>query len=257
MNHSLFNKVLDIVKTHTPVLLSGPAGTGKTTIALNIAKTLNLDFYMIGFTKQTTVSNILGFLSINGVYLPSQFRQAFEHGGLVLLDEIDAGDPNTLLALNTIENGFISFPDKIVHKHPNFYLIATSNPQTDHAIYTGRSKLDFSTVDRFLLLEIPFDINLEISIIGENTHKEVAIIRETLEAYNITKPFTMRDAIRYNRLLIVNPLATLSDFISDKGIVEEIYIRLLESQPKEKIDFTTIDSLNKLDEVLTDLKAKY
>jgi len=87
-----------------------------------VAEELKYKFFSVSMTRQTTLSSLIGFKNINGDYVRTQLRDAVEFGGLLLLDEIDAGDPNVLLCLNTLENGFMSFPDLIVQKHPDFRL---------------------------------------------------------------------------------------------------------------------------------------
>lgn len=183
-----------------PVLLSGPAGSGKSTIAMQVAEDLDLAFSSISCTKQMSVNALLGFISINGVYIPTQFRDAFENGKVFLLDEIDAADPNVLLCLNTIENGFIAFPDGIVKMHPDFRLIATSNPADAHATYTGRSKLDFSTIDRYFHITLDRDPELELSLTSPEIVAHADIARSILSSHGVTSTVTMRDAIRMHQL---------------------------------------------------------
>lgn len=152
-------------------------------------------------TKQTSVNAIIGFISINGEYIPSQFRQAIDNGHLFLLDELDAADPNVLLILNTLENGYIAFPDGVREVHPDFRLIATSNPQGSHQIYTGRSKLDFSTLDRYFTVELPRDPELELSLTSSDTMTAVDFSRTLLKDHGSSIQITMRDSLRIHHLL--------------------------------------------------------
>lgn len=167
---------------------------------MQIAEELKLQFGAISCTKQMSVTNLLGFTSINGVYIPTQFRNIFENGGIWLLDELDSSDPNVLLTLNTIENGFISFPDKIVHAHPDFRLCATANPFDSHSTYTGRSKLDFSTLDRYFVIELERDDALEISLTSPELFSQVSIARSIMQKNGVSRSITMRDSIRMHRL---------------------------------------------------------
>ena len=183
-----------------PVLLVGQAGSGKSTLLMQIAQDLSLPFHSISCTKQMSVSALLGFISINGAYIPTQLRHAYENGGLFLLDELDASDANVLLTLNTIENGFISFPDKIVHAHPDFRLCATANPFNDHSTYTGRSKLDFSTIDRYFVIELERDDALEVSLTSQELFDKVSIARTLMTQNGISQSITMRDSIRMHKL---------------------------------------------------------
>jgi DNA polymerase III delta prime subunit len=200
MHHNKYSYVKKVVESGMPVLLSGPAGSGKSTMAMQIAEDIGIEFSSVSCTKQMSVNALLGFISINGVYIPTQFRDAFENGKVFLLDEVDAADPNVLLCLNTIENGFISFPDGIVKKHPNFRLIATANPADAHSTYTGRSKLDFSTIDRYFHITLDRDPELELSLTSSSIVEHANLARDILNAHGVTSTVTMRDAIRMHKL---------------------------------------------------------
>jgi len=200
MHHSKYSYVKKVVESGMPVLLMGPAGSGKSTMAMQIAEDLSLPFSSVSCTKQMSVNALLGFISINGVYIPTQFRDAFENGKVFLLDEMDAADANVLLCLNTIENGFISFPDGIIQKHQNFRLIATANPSDAHSTYTGRSKLDFSTIDRYFHITLDRDPALELSLTSPSIVEHANIARDILKSHGVTSTITMRDAIRMHQL---------------------------------------------------------
>ena len=197
MYHFKHEEVKPLVEVNMPVLLTGEKGSGKTTLAKDVSKILNLDFYSMSMTRQTTLSHLLGFMNVNGVYIPSQIRLAAENGGIVLLDEIDASDANVLLCLNTIENGYLSFPDKVVELHPNFRLMATANPQDNHKDYNGRSKLDAATLDRFDTIDIELDDELEKSLVDFVTYSNIKLIRQCLKDVNSATYVSMRDSIRF------------------------------------------------------------
>jgi MoxR-like ATPase len=234
MHHLKYDEGLELVKANIPVLFTGEAGSGKTTLAKQIADALSLEFFSISMTRQTTLSHLLGFMSVNGEYIPSALRRCFEKGGMMLLDELDAGDPNVLLSLNTIENGYISFPDALVECHPDFRLAATANPQDQHNIYTGRSKLDAATLDRFDIVDIDRDDKLEKSLVSEDTHTRMQLLRKIMKKNNCAKGVSMRDCIRYQKRVdlklinsnFVNRLAQKND------LVYEAYMDELQRLPK-------------------------
>ena len=127
LHHEKYEEVKTILDANLSPLLIGEKGSGKTTIIIQAAEELKLKFYCISMTRQTTLSSLIGFKNIDGKYIPTLLREAIDGGGVLLLDEINAGDPNVLLCLNTIENGFMSFPDKRVEVHSDFRLCATAN----------------------------------------------------------------------------------------------------------------------------------
>ena len=247
MQHNKYNEIYTLIDNNINVLLTGEAGAGKTTIIRNIATALNLKFYSIAMTKQTTLNTLLGFISINGEYIPSQLRQAVEHGGLMLLDEIDAGDPNTLLCLNTLENGYLAFPDGVIKTHSNFRLCATANPQDQHNMYTGRSKLDAATLDRFDKVEIQRDSNLEIALTCEDTYQEVSIMRQIMKDNSITRTISMRDSIRlFKRKAIGLDIDYSRTLIGDTHLYDKYLTKIESMKPvviKKQSECITVDEL--------------
>ena len=197
MLHHKFDEVLTLVQASIPVLLTGSKGTGKTTLAMQVAEHLKYTFFSMSMTRQTTLSHLLGFINVNGKYIPSQLYKAVTEGGVFLLDEIDAGDANVLLCLNTIENGYVAFPEGIVNLHKNFRLLASSNPKNAHDSYVGRNKLDAATLDRFDIIDINRDDDLEKSLVDEDVYGHISTLRKILKESNSSIDVSMRDAMRY------------------------------------------------------------
>lgn len=231
--HSKFDEVLVLVEAGVPVLLTGEKGSGKTTLVMQIAENLKLRFFSLPMTRQTTLSHLLGFMSVNGTYVPSLLKDAFENGGLFLLDEIDAGDPNVLLCLNTIENGYISFPSGIIKVHDDFRLLATANPQNQHEFYTGRSKLDAATLDRFDTIEVGRDESLEKSLVDFDTTLHMTLVREVLAESNSSIVISMRDSMRYQKRKELGLLdGFLYKLIDKSDLVFQMYEKRLSTMPK-------------------------
>ena len=214
--HSKFDEVALLVEARQPVLLTGERGCGKTTLIQQVAEKLGLPFYCQNMTRQTTLSMLVGFRNVHGDYVRSQLREAVEYGGILLLDEIDAADANVLLALNTIENGFVSFPDGIINVHKDFVLVATANTQSTE--YTGRSKLDAATLDRFDTIELHRDDNLERSLVPIAVYATIQKIRQAKAEYGLTKEVTMRDSLR----LAVRTKLGLADSFIDTLLEHEV-----------------------------------
>jgi len=169
VQHNQFQNLLTIVSTGQAVLLVGPAGTGKTHGAEKVAESLGLSFHSISVGSQTSKSDLQGYMTATGQYVRTQFREAYEHGGLFLLDEADAGNSNVLILLNAaLSNGYMAFPDGMIKAHPNFHMVATANTYGNGASrqYVGRNQLDAATLDRFTVLNWDIDDKIEASLAG-------------------------------------------------------------------------------------------
>lgn len=149
------------------VWIYGPAGTGKSTAGEKTAEALNLPFYSNGKLKDDF--QVLGYKDASGVYHTTQFREAFEKGGIYLADEIDGSLPDALLAFNgALANGHCAFPDKLVKRHKDFIFLGAANTTGKGGTieYVARYKQDAAFADRFVMLDWPLDIALEDSLVA-------------------------------------------------------------------------------------------
>jgi cobaltochelatase CobS len=166
--HKQFRTLLKAASARTAdghrlnVWLAGGAGSGKTTAARNVAKSLGLPFYFNGAIDNEY--KLLGFTDAQGRLVSRPFRQAYEHGGVYLFDEVDASLPAALLAFNAaLANGQVDFPDRIVERHRDCVIIAAGNTYGHGATsdYVGRFKQDAAFMDRFAFLNWETDEELE------------------------------------------------------------------------------------------------
>lgn len=165
--HHSFEDLLLFCANRINVQLVGAAGSGKTHAASEVAKALGLNYYAISVGAMTTKTDFQGYMNARGEYVLTQFRQAFEHGGIFLLDEMDAGNANVITTINmALSNGQASYPDGMIDKHDDFVLIAAANTYGLGAdrMYVGRNQLDAASIDRFAVLDWDYDESIEIKI---------------------------------------------------------------------------------------------
>jgi MoxR-like ATPase len=167
--HAIFETALRMVAAGLKVALVGPAGSGKTTIAANVAEALGVKFLYTGAVDSPY--KLTGFVDAQGRYVRTAFREAYEHGGLFLWDEVDASDPGALMAFNAaLENGTADFPDGNISRHESFKVMAAANTYGTGASreYVGRNQLDAATLDRFSILTVDYDETLERLLAGND-----------------------------------------------------------------------------------------
>ena len=164
-----FENILHLVAAHENVYLYGPAGSGKNTIAEQIAEALGVEFYY----QNTLVTkfDVSGYKNAQGEFEETPFYKAWKNGGLFFADELDNSTAEAIIALNAaLANGYYTFPNsgEKVAKHPDFYCIAAGNTNGQGATeeYCGRYQMDESSRDRFAFIEIGYNAKIEESICG-------------------------------------------------------------------------------------------
>lgn len=170
--HFQFKILLELIKARVNALLVGPAGSGKTTAAEHVADRLGKKYFSISVGQQTTKTEFFGYMDATGKYVRTLFREAYENGGVFLIDEMDAGNANVLTAMNqALANEQCAFPDGMVRKHVDFTIVASANTYGTGANreYVGRTQLDAATLDRFAVVEWNYDEKIENKFTANKT----------------------------------------------------------------------------------------
>lgn len=179
------------------VLLEDVPGTGKTTLAKAIARSLGCEFKRIQFTPDLLPSDVTGISIFNQQSREFEFRPGPIVAQIVLADEINRATPKTQSALlEAMEERQITV-DGITHMLPKpFIVLATQNPIE----YEGTFPLPEAQLDRFLL---------RINLGYPERHDELTILR---------------------RQRIQHPIDTITQVASDTTLLElqeqikEIYL---------------------------------
>lgn len=159
--HEVFKDVCDLLVDREEVFLWGPTGCGKSHLAKQAAELLGLRFAFISCTAGMSEGQITGRLlpvGKNGMfeYVSSEFVDCYENGGVFLLDEVDAADPNVMLVINAaLANGHLALPNRpkkpVAMRHKDFVCVGAANTVGTGAdrMYSGRNKLDTAFMERF------------------------------------------------------------------------------------------------------------
>lgn len=160
--HEKFQQILTQVQLDEPIMLIGPAGSGKNVAVSQVADALSMHMYYTN--NASNEFKLTGFIDASGTYRETEFYKAFKEGGLFFLDEIDNSDPSSLIVINSaLANGYMAFPHETIERHPNFRIIAAANTWGKGADlqYVGRTALDAATLDRFDNIFFDYDRKLE------------------------------------------------------------------------------------------------
>lgn len=207
--HPLFETVMFHINCGDNVMLVGPKGCGKTYLAEQVAKALKVDYGMLSLSGGVTESKLFGRVTPNittgkSEYHPGPFAEQFEGGGLFLLDEVDAADPNVLLSINSaLANGVLALDrpkNPLARRHKDFVCMAAANTWGNGADrqYVGRNQQDSAFTERFVQIEMDYDAGLERSLcpgateLVDRMHK----YRERLVAARLERTISTRFIVR-------------------------------------------------------------
>lgn len=166
--HANFGQLVTYMGLRLNCYLRGGAGSGKTTACEKAAEALGLPFYCQSMGPQTSQSQLLGYMDATGRFVEGFLFKGFTEGGVICLDEIDNANASVLTVLNSaMANGYCSFPCGMAQKHPDCIFVVSGNTfgTGADALYVGRQQLDAATLNRFVIIEWPYDEAFERDLV--------------------------------------------------------------------------------------------
>jgi nitric oxide reductase NorQ protein len=203
------------LKAGLAVHLTGPAGVGKTTLALKIARDFSESHYLIQgdetFTRNELVGGLYGYYQkvvednfissvskverrITPIWVDNPVAMACQEGGILVYDEFTRARPETNnVLLGILSEKVLLITDKsgklaLVDVHPGFGLILTSNPRE----YVGIHKAQDALMDRLVTIRLDnLDEESEIQITAKHNNLSRSqawkIVRFTREVHALEK----------------------------------------------------------------------
>jgi len=183
------------------VLLEDVPGTGKTTLAKTIARSIGCSFKRIQFTPDLLPSDVTGISIFNQQTREFEFRPGPVIAQIVLSDEINRATPKTQSALlEAMEERQITVDGTTYMLPKPFIVLATQNPIE----YEGTFPLPEAQLDRFLL---------RVHLGYPNKMEEINILRQQRQSHPL-------DSIE--QVMAVDQLLELQEQIKDIYVDELI-----------------------------------
>ena len=130
------------------LLIEDVPGVGKTTLAVALAKSLDLSFGRIQFTPDTLPGDVTGYSTIDMRTGALQFHEGPVMHNIVLADEINRTSPKTQASLlEVMAERQVTVEGKTIPLPRPFMVIATENPIE----FAGTYHLPEAQLDRFLM----------------------------------------------------------------------------------------------------------
>lgn len=142
------NKIIIAVLCNGHILLEDLPGTGKTTVAKALAKSLDCEFKRIQFTPDLLPTDLMGINFFNQKQGDFVFREGPIFTNILLADEINRATPRTQSSLlECMEEAQVSIDGTTYILHKPFVVIATQNPIETQ----GTFPLPEAQLDRFFM----------------------------------------------------------------------------------------------------------
>lgn len=155
-----FKRVDTIIKSghFFPSFITGPTGNGKSTMVEQACAKNKRGYIRINLNAQSDEDQLIGTKTLvdgNIEIVEGPVLIAMRQGAILLLDEIDAAEPNNIMCLQSILEGkpyYFKLKNEIITPTPGFNIFATGNTKgrgSDDGKYIGTKMLNEAFLERF------------------------------------------------------------------------------------------------------------
>lgn len=188
------------------ILLEGPPGIAKTTMAKTVASSLDLTFRRIQFTPDLLPADIIGVRIFNQVDGRFVTKKGPIFANIVLADEINRASPKTQSALlEAMQERQVTIEGETYKLPEPFLVIATENPVEVEGTYP----LPSAQLDRFMIKSI-------INYPSKEDYVSIMTMYGGYTTYTVEKVISREDILKAQRVIDKVTLSRdLLEYIAD------------------------------------------
>lgn len=254
----LTERSLAYIRAGFPVHFRGPAGSGKTTLALHVASQLGRPLMLMtgddefntsdlvgkerGFRRRKVVDNFVHSVlkteeNMTQQWVSNRLTVACQEGFTLVYDEFTRSRPeaNNVL-LSVLEERLLvlpSTPNKngYVRVHPDFRSLFTSNPED----YVGVHKSQDALLDRMITIDLEyFDRETEVAITASRSHLPYAYagrIVDLVRGFRASGQYEIKPTVR--KCLMIGKVMSIRQALpsSDDPVFRQICLDVLGTEP--------------------------
>ena len=158
--------IINRLKLSRPIMLTGPAGCGKSELPQFLGKLMKTEVVRINFNVGTTEQHLIGKFVVKDnhtKFIYGLVPLAMKNGWFLVLDEIDYAQPEHLSALQAMLEGaplvITQNENEKIYPHDNFRVFATGNTKgrgDESQSYVGTNFLNMAFLDRWSIFEMEY-----------------------------------------------------------------------------------------------------